>query len=84
MSALVSVIMSTYNESENYIRSSINSILEQTLHEFRDALASLMRDDELRGKMARASRASLQMFSREAVGKQWVNLIEELCSDKEN
>lgn len=33
MSALVSVIMSTYNESENYIRSSINSILEQTLHD---------------------------------------------------
>ena len=26
-------IMSTYNESENYIRSSINSILEQTLHD---------------------------------------------------
>ena len=33
MSALVSVIMSTYNESENYIRSSISSILEQTLHD---------------------------------------------------
>jgi glycosyltransferase involved in cell wall biosynthesis len=61
-----------------------NGYLVHSMEQFRDALASLMRDDELRGKMARASRASLQMFSREAVGKQWVNLIEELCSDKEN
>ena len=61
-----------------------NGYLVHSMEQFRDALASLMRDDELRGKMAQASRASLQMFSREAVGKQWVNLIEELCSDKEN
>ena len=33
MRTLVSVIMSTYNESENYIRSSISSILKQTLHD---------------------------------------------------
>lgn len=31
MSALVSVIMSTYNESEGYIRASVSSVLSQTL-----------------------------------------------------
>ena len=33
MRTLVSVIMSTYNESEDYIRSSVSSILRQTLHD---------------------------------------------------
>ncbi len=33
MGTLISVIMSTYNESEDYIRSSVSSILRQTLHD---------------------------------------------------
>ena len=52
--------------------------------QFDEKLALLMRDDDKRADMGRASRAVLQEFTEEAVGRQWVDLIEELCRDKEN
>ena len=55
-----------------------------TIYEFDEKLALLMRDDDKRADMGRASRAVLQEFTEEAVGRQWVDLIEELCRDKEN
>ena len=61
-----------------------NGYLVHSREQFQQALASLMSDEDKRADMARASRASLQAFSRDAVGKRWVDLIEELCRDKEN
>jgi glycosyltransferase involved in cell wall biosynthesis len=58
--------------------------LVDSKEQFEEKLALLMRDDELRAAMGRASRAELQAFTVEAVGGQWVELIEELCHDKEN
>jgi glycosyltransferase involved in cell wall biosynthesis len=58
--------------------------LVQTREQFEDKLALLMRNDEMRAAMGRASREKLQAFTAEAVGGQWVEQIEELCHDKEN
>ena len=61
-----------------------NGFLVDNREQFEDKLALLMRDDAMRAVMGAASRAELQAFTAEAVGGQWVDLIEELCRDKEN
>ena len=55
-----------------------NGFLVQTEEEFREALAMLMRDDELRETMGRESRGLLQSFTGKAVAETWFQLIEEL------
>ena len=60
-----------------------NGYLVQTKEAFEKSLAALMRDTELREKMALKSRSLVQQFTGEAVAETWYQLIEEQCHDKE-